>query len=42
MATLVGLAGPYEFWPLALIVSVASLLSLTIWIKTKRTLAEIL
>jgi DHA1 family bicyclomycin/chloramphenicol resistance-like MFS transporter len=42
MATLVGLAGPMEFWPLALIVTVASLTSLTVWIKTKRTLAEVL
>ena len=42
MATLVGLAGPMQFWPLALIVTVASLTSLTFWIRTKRTLAEVL
>ena len=42
MATLVGLAGPMEFWPLALIVTVASLTSLTFWIRTKRTLAAVL
>lgn len=41
MATLVGLAGPLEFWPLAVIVTVASLTSLTVWIRTKRTLAEV-
>jgi hypothetical protein len=39
MATLVGLAGPHEFWPLALIVLLSASVSLTFWIKTKRTLA---
>lgn len=42
MATLVGLAGPMEFWPLAVIVTVASLTSLTVWIKTKLTLTDVL
>jgi DHA1 family bicyclomycin/chloramphenicol resistance-like MFS transporter len=40
-ATLVGLAGPAEFWPLAVIVTICSLVSLTAWIATKRTLAEV-
>jgi len=40
-ASLVGLAGPAEFWPLAVIVTICSLVSLTSWITTKRTLAEV-
>lgn len=42
MATAVGLAGPQEFWPLAMIVTLASGISLTFWIRTKKTLAEAL
>ncbi|MFM6977393.1 MAG: multidrug effflux MFS transporter [Micrococcales bacterium] len=41
-ATLVGLAGPDEFWPLALIVSICSVVSLGFWIASKRTLADAL
>ncbi|MEY4320373.1 MAG: hypothetical protein RLZZ471_314 [Actinomycetota bacterium] len=42
MATAVGLAGPHEFWPLALIVLLASLVSLTFWIRSKKSLVEVL
>lgn len=41
-AAVVGLAGPDQFWPLAVMVTICSLVSLTAWIKTKRSLAELL
>lgn len=41
-ATLVGLAGPQEFWPLAVIVTICSGLTLVNWIRSKRTLADAL
>ena len=40
-ASLVGLAGPAEFWPLALIVTICSIVSLASWIATKRSLAAV-
>jgi DHA1 family bicyclomycin/chloramphenicol resistance-like MFS transporter len=40
VAIAVGLAGPHEFWPLALIVLLSASVSLIFWIKTKRTLAN--
>jgi DHA1 family bicyclomycin/chloramphenicol resistance-like MFS transporter len=41
-ATVVGLAGPKEFWPLALIVAICSIVSLTFWIRSKKSLLEVL
>ena len=41
-ATAVGLAGPTEFWPLALIVALSSLISLGAWVRTKQSLAAAL
>ena len=40
-ASLVGLAGPAEFWPLALIVTICSIVSLVSWVATKRSLAAV-
>jgi DHA1 family bicyclomycin/chloramphenicol resistance-like MFS transporter len=40
-ASVVGLAGPDQFWPLAVIVSLGALISLMVWTKTKKSLAEV-